>query len=239
MLELVFAYGAGLLTLINPCVLPVLPIVLAGSLQASRFGPLAIAGGMSLSFVALGLSVAVAGRAVGIDEGTIAQGGAVLMIAFGLVLTIPRFSAVFATATAGVAAGADSRMMELNGRDGWKGQAIGGALLGAVWSPCVGPTLGGAIALASQGEELARAAAIMVFFALGVSTIILALGYGARSFFQRRRALMQAIAERSRPFLGLVFILVGTAILLRWHHVIETWLLDVLPYWLQDLSVAL
>ena len=52
MLELVLAYGAGLLTLINPCVLPVLPIVLAGSLQASRYGPLALAGGMSLSFVA-------------------------------------------------------------------------------------------------------------------------------------------------------------------------------------------
>jgi cytochrome c biogenesis protein CcdA len=130
-------------------------------------------------------------------------------------------------------------MSAMNGRAGWQGQAIGGALLGAVWSPCVGPTLGGAIALASAGERLGQAAAIMVFFALGVSTIILALGYGARSFFQRRRALMQAIAERSRPLLGGVFILVGTAILLRWHHAIEIWLLDVLPYWLQDLSVAL
>lgn len=239
MLELVFAYGAGLLTLINPCVLPVLPIVLAGSLQASRFGPLALAGGMSLSFVALGLTVALAGRAVGIDEQTIGQAGAVLMIGFGLVLLIPRFSAAFATATAGVSSGADSQMMALNGRDGWQGQAIGGALLGAVWSPCVGPTLGGAIALASAGEQIGRAAAIMVFFALGVSTLILALGYGARSFFQRRRALMQAIAERSRPLLGGIFILVGTAILLRWHHVIENWLLDVLPYWVQDLSVAL
>lgn len=239
MLELVLAYGAGLLTLINPCVLPVLPIVLAGSLQASRFGPLALAGGMSLSFVALGLTVAVAGRAVGITEETIGQAGAVLMVGFGLVLLIPRFSAAFATVTAGVSAGADSQMTSLQGRDGWQGQAIGGALLGAVWSPCVGPTLGGAIALASQGDQLWRAGAIMAAFALGVSSIILALGYGARSFFQRHRALMQAIAERSRPLLGVVFILVGTAILLRWHHVIENWLLDVLPYWLQDLSVAL
>jgi len=193
---------------------------------------------MSLSFVALGLSVTVAGRAAGIDEQMVAQAGAALMVAFGLILLVPRFSAAFATATAGVSEGADTRMSTLS-RDGWQGQAIGGALLGAVWSPCVGPTLGGAISLASQGEQLGRAAAIMVFFALGVSTIILALGYGARSFFQRRRALMMAIAEKSRPLLGAVFILVGTAILLRWHHVIEIWLLDVLPYWLQDLSVAL
>lgn len=239
MLELVLAYGAGLLTLINPCVLPVLPIVLAGSLQASRYGPLALAGGMSLSFVALGLTVATAGHAVGIDEETVGRAGAVLMVAFGLVLLVPRFSAAFATATAGVSASADTRMTALNTREGWQGQAIGGALLGAVWSPCVGPTLGGAIALASAGEQLWRAGAIMVFFALGVSTIILALGYGARGFFQRRRALMQAIAERSRPLLGGVFVLVGVGILLRWHHAIEIWLLDVLPYWLQDLSVAL
>ncbi len=238
MLELVFAYGAGLLTLINPCVLPVLPIVLAGSLQASRYGPLALAGGMSLSFVALGLTVAVAGRAVGIHEGHIANAGAVLMIAFGAILLVPRFSSVFATATAGVSSGADQRMNTID-QDGWRGQAIGGAMLGAVWSPCVGPTLGGAISLASQGAELWRAGAIMGAFALGVSTIILALGYGARSVLQRRRALMQVIAEKSRPFLGITFILVGTAILMKWHYAIEGWLLDVLPYWLQDLSVAL
>ncbi|WP_324609992.1 cytochrome c biogenesis CcdA family protein [Nioella nitratireducens] len=237
MLELVFAYAAGLLTLINPCVLPVLPIVLAGSLQASRYGPLALAGGMSLSFVALGLSVAVAGRAVGINAEQIAQGGAMLMIGFGLILLVPRFSARFATATAGMSTGADTRMSALP-RAGWQGQAIGGALLGAVWSPCVGPTLGGAISLASQGAQLGRAGAIMTAFALGVSTLILALGYGARSLLLRHRALMQRVAELSRPLLGAVFILVGTAILLRWHHIVETWLLDVLPYWLQDLSVA-
>ncbi|TMV51775.1 cytochrome c biogenesis protein CcdA, partial [Thioclava sp. BHET1] len=47
-MELILGYAAGLLTLINPCVLPVLPIVLASALQASRFGPLALAAGLSL-----------------------------------------------------------------------------------------------------------------------------------------------------------------------------------------------
>ena len=47
------------------------------------------------------------------------------------------------------------------------GMFLGGALLGAVWSPCVGPTLGGAIALAYQGENLLRATGIMIAFALG------------------------------------------------------------------------
>ena len=66
-MELILAYGAGLLTLINPCVLPVLPIVLASALQAGRHGPLALAAGMSLSFVILGMVVTVAGASLGID----------------------------------------------------------------------------------------------------------------------------------------------------------------------------
>ena len=84
-MDLVFGYLAGLLTLINPCVLPVLPIVLATALQASRWGPVAMAAGMSVAFVALGVGVAAFGRSLGIDEGMIANAGAVLMIAFGAV----------------------------------------------------------------------------------------------------------------------------------------------------------
>ena len=63
-MELIFGYFAGLLTLINPCVLPVLPIVLASSLHRDRRAPLALAAGMSVSFVALGLGVTAVGPAL-------------------------------------------------------------------------------------------------------------------------------------------------------------------------------
>lgn len=237
-MELIFGYFAGLLTLINPCVLPVLPIVLATALQAGRFGPLALAAGMSVSFVVLGVLVAVGGQALGVTEETVSNAGAVLMIGFGLVLLVPRFSAGFATATAGMAAQADAQI-EQTDRDGLSGQFIGGLLLGAVWSPCIGPTLGGAISLASQGQSLMFATAIMVAFALGVSTIILALGYGAQSVIRKRQALMRKIAHAARPVLGVVFIAVGAAILLKFHHAIEIWALDNMPAWLLDLSVSL
>ena len=237
-MELIFAYGAGLLTLINPCVLPVLPIVLATALQASRLGPVALAAGMSLSFVVLGVSVTAFGRAVGLTTDDIAQAGAVLMILFGIVMLVPQASAVFSTATAGFAARADSGLDDVD-RGSLTGQFVGGMLLGAVWSPCVGPTLGGAISLASQGESLLRATSIMVFFALGISTIILALGYGARSALQKRQAAKRRFAIAARPLLGAIFIAVGLMLFFKWHYVIESWLLDIMPIWLQDLSVAL
>lgn len=237
-MELIFGYIAGLLTLINPCVLPVLPLVLGSALQASPRGPLALAAGMAVSFVVLGVSVAAFGYALGLDPESIARAGAVLMVGFGLVLLVPRFSMAFSTATAGIAAGADSRIDRI-GSTGAQGQFLGGLLLGAVWSPCVGPTLGGAISLASQGESLGRATLIMIAFALGVATLVLGLGYGARGLLRRHQPFMRRLAEVSRPLLGVVFVATGLAILFQLHHVVEAWAVQNLPAWLIDLSVSI
>ena len=237
-MDLLLAYLAGLLTLINPCVLPVLPIVLTTAVQAHRLGPVALAAGMSMAFVVLGLLIPALGRSLGLSSETVAQTGAVLMIGFGLVLLVPRLNAGFAMATGGMASRADVSIDQID-RSGLWGQFLGGALLGTVWSPCIGPTLGGAIALASQGQNLVWAGAIMLGFAAGVSTVILALGYGARAALQRRRALMRKIAEISKPIMGIIFVIVGLIILTDALRPVEIWLLEVLPIWLQDLSVSI
>jgi len=237
-MELALAYGAGILTLINPCILPVLPIVLASALQSSRFGPAALAAGMGLSFVLVGLGVTAAGHAFGLREETVARAGAVLMIGFGLVLLVPRFSSGFATATAGMAARADAGIDRID-RSQLPGQFLGGMLLGAVWSPCIGPTLGGAVALAARGERLVHAGLVMAAFALGVATVVLILAHGARGLLARLRAPMQRLAGSARPLLGAVFLMVGAAMLGGVHLRAEAWLLDRLPDWLVDLSVSL
>lgn len=140
-MELIFAYGAGLLTLINPCVVPVLPIVIAAAFQANRYGPIALSAGLSLSFVALGVGVTAFGQAVGIDIDTISKVGAGLMVLFGLALLVPQAGAVLAGATAGLSSQADAQIDTLD-RSGLRGQFLGGLLLGAVWSPCIGPKIG-------------------------------------------------------------------------------------------------
>lgn len=237
-MEFVLSYLAGLLTLINPCVLPVLPIVLVSALNANRYGPVALAAGMSVSFVLFGVLVTAFGASIGLTQETIAQIGAVLMILFGVILVVPMFARRFELATAGMAAGADNQMNQIDNAD-LRGQFLGGLLLGAVWSPCIGPTLGGAIALASQGENLGFATLIMVFFALGVSTLIIGLGLGAREAIRTRAQALRGLAERSKPILGVTFIAVGVMLYFQLNHYIEAWALDVMPIWLQDLSVAL
>lgn len=237
-MEFIFAYLAGLLTLINPCVLPVLPIVLVSALNANRFGPIALAAGMSVSFVTFGVLVTAFGASIGLTQDSLAQIGAVMMVLFGVVLLVPQLSTRFEMATAGMAGNADARMNDLDA-SGLKGQFIGGLLLGAVWSPCIGPTLGGAIALASQGENLGYVTVIMVFFALGVSTIIIGLGMGAREAIRKRANVLRTLAEKSKPILGVTFVVVGLMLYFKVHHIIDAWALEVMPVWLQDLSVIL
>jgi cytochrome c biogenesis protein CcdA len=236
-MELVFAYLAGLLTLINPCVLPVLPIVVATSLQTDPRAPLALTAGMAVSFVGLGLAVAAIGPALGIYPDDMTRIAAVFMLGFGMVLVLPAFGRRFAMVSAGLAAAADARISAASrgiGAEFW-----GGALLGAVWSPCIGPTLGAAIALASTGQDLWRAAAVMTAFAGGVATLILAASYGFRGWMRRNMALMVALSVRARTAMGWVFIVVGAALFLGLNHVFEGWALHILPAWLVDLSVSI
>ncbi|MBV6657250.1 MAG: cytochrome c biogenesis protein CcdA [Devosiaceae bacterium] len=235
-MELLFAYIAGLLTLINPCVLPVLPIVLVTALNANPWGPVALAAGMSTTFVIFGVLVTAFGASVGLTQESLAQIGAALMVVFGAILVVPLFAQRFELATAGLASSAGARMNSLDTGTA-RGQFIGGLLLGTVWSPCIGPTLGGAIALASQGQNLGYVTAIMVFFSAGVSTFVVGLGMGARETLRARAQRFAGLAERSKPLIGFAFILVGLMLFFRFHHVLEGALLNVMPIWLQDLSV--
>lgn len=237
-MTLLIAYLAGLLTLINPCVLPVLPIVLASSLHRDRRAPLALALGMSGSFVVLGVGVAALGPALGLTADKVSAVAALVMVGFGLVMVFPVLGDIFTHLTARFAARADASV-DAAQAGGLCGQLLGGALLGAVWSPCVGPTLGAAIGLASGGKSLGFATLIMLAFALGVSTLILALAYSARSSVKRLMPHLRRTAEAAKPVLGAVFLITGLGLYLGWNRPIEAWALDHLPAWLVDFSVSI
>jgi len=232
-----WAYLAGALTLINPCVLPLLPIVVATAFQSSRFGPLMLAAGLTLSFAVVGVSVTAFGHLVGVDELLINRVAAVVMILFGAVLLIPRAQAALATLTAPLARGANTQIDRVQDAGAW-GQFGVGVLLGAVWSPCIGPTLGGAIGLAASGENLGHAALTMLTFGVGVSTVLLALAYGSREILNARRERLMRWMPWAKPVMGVTLVVVGAGILFHFDRLVEGWVLDRMPAWLQDLSVS-
>ena len=163
------AFLAGVLTVLSPCVLPLLPIVLGAAASQHRLGPLALAGGLALSFTAIGLFVATIGFAAGLDTGVFRTVSAVLLIGVGLVLLVPRLQEQFALAAAPVSNWAGGYADNFT-PGGLGGQFGLGLLLGAVWSPCVGPTLGAASVLAAKGENLPQVALTMLAFGVGAGS---------------------------------------------------------------------
>lgn len=238
MLDLIFAYAAGLLTLLNPCVLPLLPLIAAGAVARHPLGPLVMAAGMAVSFTLAGMSAFALTRATGLPQEDITLAAGWLMILFGLVQLIPQAQASFGR-LAGAAAGGGTRLIGQVEGKGLLGEALGGALLGLAWSPCIGPTLGAAIGLAAQGENLGFAFSIMVMFSAGAATVMLALAYGTRSLISGRKALLARITPHAKTLLGWGLIVVGLAIVFQLDRLAEGWALAVLPAWFTDISVSI
>jgi cytochrome c-type biogenesis protein len=126
----------------------------SGAASEHRFGPAALAAGLSVSFVVVGLFAATIGYSIGLDLGVFRNVAAVLMIAIGAILLVPRLQTQLAVAGAPVA-NWGSRYVGAAQHGGIAGQLLVGLLLGAVWSPCVGPTLGAA-ALRRKGAICLR-----------------------------------------------------------------------------------
>ncbi|WP_232630411.1 cytochrome c biogenesis protein CcdA [Methylobacterium sp. Leaf118] len=226
---------AGLLSVLSPCVLPLLPLVLGAAASAHRFGPAALAAGLALSFTAIGLFVATVGFALGLDTALFRTGAAVLLVGIGLVLLVPAAQTRLAVAAGPIADWAERRF---GGRAtaGLTGQFGLGLLLGAVWSPCVGPTLGAASLLAAQGRDLAGVAATMAMFGLGAALPLLVLGAVSRGLLLRLRGGLMRLGRGLKAGLGALLVATGLAVLVGLDKAIETALVDAAPDWLNALT---
>lgn len=229
------AFAAGVLSILSPCVLPLLPIVLGAAVTQHRWGPLALAAGLAVSFTGLGLLIAVAGFSLGLDANVFRVVAAIIMIAMGLVLLMPAWQTRLATAGGPVSDWTDRTFGGFSG-SGLSGQFAMGLLLGAVWSPCVGPTLGAASLLASQGRDLAQVTITMAVFGLGAALPLAILGLLSRSVLMRMRGRMLSAGQFGKALLGVALLLIGIGIVTGADKWIETALVNASPVWLTDLT---
>ena len=233
--SLALSFVAGLVTILNPCVLPLVPILVASALGKSRFGPLALAGGLVTSFTLFGFTVIAFGYSLGINEQVVRLLAGAMLAAAGIVLLLPQAQAALSAAAAPIANFGNRQLANVSG-DGWHGQFAVGLLLGIVWAPCVGPTLGVAIAAASTGENLVSSFIIFLIFGLGVATSILAFAYGSRKALGERRKSLGVLAKYGKPLFGTTLLLVGAMVISRFDKAIEIALLDTLPLGLIELT---
>ena len=236
--SLVLSFAAGALSTLSPCVLPILPIVLFGVLEKHAWGPVALAAGLSVSFAAVGIAIASIGFNVGLDPSTLRYAVAVLMIGMGLILLVPALQARLAALASPISTGGQSLLDRVQ-PSGLAGQFVLGILLGAIWSPCSGPTLGAAIGLAAQGDSMIKAAAVMATFGFGASTPILALAYGSRQAIFSRRDLLTKTTRIAKPVMGAAFMFVGAFVLTGFDKIVETSLTNAMPDWWAALTTRI
>ncbi|GLQ97032.1 cytochrome c biogenesis CcdA family protein [Dyella mobilis] len=232
------AYVAGVLTILSPCVIPLVPIVLGSAAQRHRWGPLALAVGLVASFTLVGFAVATLGASVGLDSETIRKWSAVLLLLVGIVLLVPWLQHLSERIFSPVANWAGERQARLE-RFGLIGQLGIGVLLGLVWSPCVGPTLGAATVLAAQGRDLGQVAFVMLAFALGIATVLLVMAMATQSLLARWRGKLMSAGARGRRVLGALIALVGVFILTGSDRHVEAFIVGILPDWITSLTTSL
>lgn len=231
-------FGAGCLSILSPCVLPLVPVIMSSTLTVHRYGPLAVAFGMAVSFALIGTLFASVGVSIGVGEEHLRLVAAVLMMVVGIILLSTNLQARFAVAASGLSR-IGHQMLSKCTIDGIPGQFLVGLLLGLVWSPCIGPTLGAAITLASQGRDIGQAALMMALFGLGAGLPIALLGFLSRqALLKTTRKNLQNAGARGRNILGMVLLLVGLFTLSGYDKTFQTWLLEHSPVWLITLTTS-
>ena len=115
------------------------------------------------------------------------------------------------------------------------GSFLLGFLLGLVWLPCVGPTLGAAIALASMGQSLVMAFIVMLAFGLGTALTLLLAALLSNSILAKAGASLSSSAAHGKMLLGFLLLLLGLAVIFGWDKQVEMWAVNWLPEWTSSL----
>ncbi|MCG8996419.1 cytochrome c biogenesis CcdA family protein [Laribacter hongkongensis] len=226
--ELGLSWLAGSLTTLNPCVFPLLPLVLGGAMQANRWAPIAMGVGMVAMFATLGGIIGIAGDTLGIDPDLIRILGACLLIGFGLVMLIPVLNGQFTRLVTPLASNANAVTTRLdNGSLG--GAFATGALLGMVWSPCSGPMLASAFTMVATEGGAARGTLILGMFGFGAASVLVAVAYISRRGFSMMRGWVLVHMDKVKKGFGLFVLMVGVAILSGGDKWLEAQLVRIMP----------
>jgi cytochrome c-type biogenesis protein len=222
----VFSFLAGGLVTLSPCVLPLLPLIMGGAVSKNRFAPFQIAFGLVVSFTLIGAITSLFAQWV--DGEIVRLLSASLMIVGGLIVVIPCARSLLEQQMLPIVQKASNASIRLQS-DHFLSNLGLGALLGAIWSPCVGPILGIAIGYAATTENFIRGTSLIFAFSLGSAVPLILATYFSRGLFQKIGRLSAPWTKRLTTALGFVIIFVGLATLSGLDKKLERAALKVIP----------
>ena len=222
---ILFSLLAGLVTVLSPCVLPVLPIVLSSSASQGKRRPLGVITGLIISFSIFTLAISQIVKFLGLSAQTLRIIAVSVIGLLGLSMIIPKFNEWIEKALSFIPNIAGNSHKEGSGF--WPG-FITGLSLGLVWAPCAGPILASVTALAATQELTFSAAIVVIFYAIGAGIPLLGIAYGGRSLIQKVPFLSKNLGKVQKVF-GVVMILTAILIAMNADVLVTTWLLQKLP----------
>jgi cytochrome c-type biogenesis protein len=219
-LSLGLALAGGLLTVLSPCVLPVLPIIVGRSLQSHRYGPVALVAGLVGGF-------ALAGSLLGITASWFAQLASLLRRVAIAVLLLIGLLTLFPSWRYRLSSYLPVGRTEPK-RIGLAGEFWLGTQLGLLWTPCAGPVLASILLLAAVDHRAGSAFKLLLLYGIGAALPMLMFAYGGKYLshrllsFRRRSAQLQRVG-------GAIVVSTAVIILLGWDVKVQLWLAPLFP----------
>lgn len=233
--ELGLALAAGALTTLNPCVFPVLPLVVGTALNNNRAAPLLLGLGMASAFALLGLLTGLLAGSAAFAPDLVRPASAVMLIVLGLVMLVPSAKDFFARAVSPLADRFSTLSDRLSGRGDGAAPRSGifhtlamGMLLGFVWTPCSGPLLASTLTLAAGGGA-SQASLTLAVFGVGAAIPLISVGYLSRASLGRMRTWVIAHGSTAQRVMGALLALVGVMVLVGADKMLEAALVRWLP----------
>jgi cytochrome c biogenesis protein CcdA len=221
------ALFAGMLTVLAPCVLPMLPVVLGASVgRTSGARPVFIALGFALAFSCVALLFGAFSQALGVSQEVLRDVSIALLLAFGVLMIWPTPFLWLSAQASGLLNRVSSVGDHAGG--GKLGGLVVGLTLGAVWTPCAGPVLGSILALVATEAELSHAAALLACYAVGAALPMLGIAYGGQYASTRVRQFARH-AHRLQQGFGVLVIAQAVAMHYQYDGLFIVWLSQLYP----------
>lgn len=218
-----------MLSILSPCVWPLIPIVMTSAAGQQKWGPLYLALGLSTSFALAGGVLTWLLLNLGLDPEALRWVSSGLMLLVGFVLVSNSLSDWVTLRLSIVSSRLNS--VSTKGVEKVFGQFGLGFLLGFVWLPCVGPTLGAAIALASIGENLSMSFLVMFAYGLGTACMLILAAVASNKMFSGLGGGFFAKIVSLKQILGWLLILLALLVLFGLDKIMEAAALQLLPGW--------
>lgn len=221
---LIFAFVSGLITILAPCIWPLLPIILSATATGGHRKPFGITLGIIISFGLVTLTISYIVKVIPFDPNALRLFAVVVIGLLGFTLLIPRLSAVLE----GYVSRLSGKFAIQNQGNGFWAGLVTGLALGIVWSPCAGPILAAIATLAATQQVNSSIILVMIVYVIGVGIpLFLFATLGRRLFLGSKR--LSPYLGRIQQIFGGVMILTAILIFTNYDKSLQVKLLDLFP----------